>query len=50
MEKIVFECYGFQTVYGFTDSIFIRHCNASASAAAAADNTTTTDSSKHYIA
>jgi DNA polymerase elongation subunit (family B) len=35
MEKISFECYGFQTVFGFTDSIFIRH--------AAAVNTTTTD-------
>ncbi|HKG70284.1 MAG TPA: DNA polymerase domain-containing protein [Nitrososphaeraceae archaeon] len=46
MEKMGFERYGFQTVFGFTDSIFIRHDNASA----AADNTTTTDSSKHYIA
>jgi len=24
-----FEGYGFQTVFGFTDSIFIRHGNAS---------------------
>ena len=26
MEKIGLERYGFQTVFGFTDSIFIRHC------------------------
>jgi hypothetical protein len=32
---------GFQTVFGFTDLIFIRHD--------AIDNTTTTDSSKQYI-
>src|SRR5215213_2730639 len=38
MEKIGFECYGFQTVFGFTDSVFIRH--------AAADNTITTNSLK----
>ena len=25
MEKIGFERYGFQTVFGFTDSVFIRH-------------------------
>jgi DNA polymerase elongation subunit (family B) len=25
MEDIGFECYGFQTVFGFTDSIFVRH-------------------------
>jgi hypothetical protein len=42
MEKMGFEHYGFQTVFGFTDSIFIKH--------AAADNTTITDSSKQYIA
>jgi DNA polymerase elongation subunit (family B) len=42
-----FEHYGFQTVFGFRDSMFIRHGNASS---AAADNITTTDSSKHYIA
>jgi len=38
MEKMGLERYGFQTVFGFTDSIFIRH--------AGADNTLTTDSSK----
>jgi hypothetical protein len=38
MEKIGFESYGFQTVFGFTGSVFIRH--------AAVDNTITTDSSK----
>src|SRR5919107_1760868 len=43
MEKIGFERYGFQTVFGFTDSIFIRHGTT-------ADNTTITDSSKEYIA
>jgi hypothetical protein len=48
MEKIGFERYGFQTVFGFTDSIFIRHGNASPSAAVA--NTTTTDPSNQYIA
>jgi DNA polymerase elongation subunit (family B) len=42
MEKIGFECYGFQTVFGFTDSIFIRHGQA--------DNITTTISSKQHIA
>ena len=36
-----FERYGFQTVFGFTDSIFVRH--------GAADNTLTTDSLKQYI-
>jgi len=41
MEKMGFEHYGFQTVFGFTDSIFIRHAHA--------DNTTTTDSLKQYI-
>jgi DNA polymerase elongation subunit (family B) len=41
MEKLGFERYGFQTVFGFTDSIFIRH--------AAATNTTTKDSSKEHI-
>jgi hypothetical protein len=43
MEKIGFWRYGFQTVFGFTKSIFIRHSNASA--AAGADNITITDSS-----
>ena len=38
MEKMGFECYGFQTVFGFTDSIFIRHGQA--------DNTITTEYSK----
>src|ERR687889_746839 len=33
MEKIGFEHYGFKTVFGFTDSIFIRHGTT-------ADNTT----------
>jgi hypothetical protein len=42
MEKIGFECYGFQTVFGFTDSMFIRHVPA--------DNTLTTESSKLSIA
>ena len=42
MEKMGFERYGFQTVFGFTDSIFIRH-NPS-------NNTTTTDLSNQYIA
>ena len=42
MEKIGFERYGFQTVFGFTDSIFIRH--------AAAYNTSTIDPSKQRIA
>ena len=41
MEKTCFERYSFQTVFGFTDSIFIRH-----DISAAADNTTTTGSSK----
>ncbi len=41
MEKMGFENYGFQTVFGFTDSIFIRHGTA--------DNTTMTDSSKQHI-
>jgi hypothetical protein len=45
MEKIGFEHYGFQTVFGFTDSIFIRHGTASAVAA----NTTIMDSSKQCI-
>ena len=43
MEKMSFEHYGFQTVFGFTDSIFIRHTTA-------ANNTTTLDSSNQYIA
>jgi DNA polymerase elongation subunit (family B) len=42
MEILGFEHYGFQTVFGFTDSIFIRHTTV--------DNTTTTDSSKQLIA
>jgi DNA polymerase elongation subunit (family B) len=42
MEKMGFERYGFQTVFGFTDSIFIRYCNSSV-------NTITIDSSNHYI-
>jgi hypothetical protein len=41
MEKVGFEHYVFQTVFGFTDSIFIRH--------GAVANITTTDSSKQYI-
>jgi hypothetical protein len=45
MEKMGFERYGFQTVFGFTDSIFIRHGTASAAAA----NTTIIDSSKQCI-
>jgi hypothetical protein len=44
MEKMGFEHYGFQTVFGFTDSIFIRHDSISA-----ADNNTTTDSSEQGI-
>jgi hypothetical protein len=42
MEELGFKYHGFQTVFGFTDSIFIRHGNA--------DNNTTTESSKQYIA
>jgi DNA polymerase elongation subunit (family B) len=45
MEKMGFEHYGFQTVFGFTDSIFIRNGTASAAAA----NTPTTESSNQYI-
>jgi DNA polymerase elongation subunit (family B) len=37
MEKIAFECYGFQTGFGFIDWIFIRHSTASSASA----NTTT---------
>jgi len=48
MEKVGFEHYVFQTVFGFTDSIFIRH--GTASSTAAADNTTTESSSNQYIA
>jgi hypothetical protein len=48
MEKLGLEHYGFQTVFGFTDSIFIRH--GTACSTVAASNTTTTDSSKQYIA
>jgi hypothetical protein len=40
MEKIGFEHYGFQTVFGFTDSIFIRHDESA---------NTTTGSSKQFI-
>jgi hypothetical protein len=36
------ECHGFQTVFGFTDSIFIRHDDFV--------NTTTTDLSNQHIA
>jgi DNA polymerase family B len=39
MEKMHFERYGFQTIFGFTDSIFIRHD--------AADNATTESSKQH---
>jgi DNA polymerase elongation subunit (family B) len=45
MEKIGFERYGFQTVFGFTDSIFIRHHTTASTGA----TTTTTDSSKVHI-
>jgi hypothetical protein len=41
MEKKGFENYGFQTVFGFTYSIFIRHGTT--------DNTPTTDPSNQYI-
>ena len=41
MEKMGFEHYGFQTVFGFTDSIFIKHT--------ANDNTVLTDLSKQCI-
>jgi DNA polymerase elongation subunit (family B) len=41
MEKIGFENYSFQTIYGFTDSIFIRH--------SIVDNTIITDSSKEHV-
>ena len=44
MEKIGFECYGFQTVFGFTDSIFVRHHRTGSAA-----NTTMTESSKQRI-
>jgi DNA polymerase elongation subunit (family B) len=44
MEILGFERYGFQTVFGYTDSIFIRHDNSAAVA-----NTATTDYSKQYI-
>jgi hypothetical protein len=39
-----FECHGFQTVFGFRDSIFISNTTASA-----VSNTTTTDSFIRYI-
>jgi hypothetical protein len=42
MEKTCFERYGFQTVFGFTDSIFIRHEEVA--------NTRTEVSSNQYIA
>jgi hypothetical protein len=42
MEKMGFEHYGFKTVFGFTDSIFIRHARA--------NNIIITDSSNQYIA
>jgi hypothetical protein len=42
MEKIGFEHYGFQNVFGFRDSIFIR--DGTASAFIAVDNNTTRDS------
>jgi hypothetical protein len=45
MEKMGFERYGFQTIFGFTHSIFIRHIPASS----AVTNTTTIDSFKRYI-
>jgi DNA polymerase elongation subunit (family B) len=48
MQKIGFERYGFQTVLGFTDSIFIRH-HTIASPSTASNNTITTDSSKQHI-
>ena len=41
MEKISVESYGFQTVLGFTDSIFIRHDVFA--------NTTTESSKQEYI-
>jgi hypothetical protein len=43
MEKMGFEHYGFQTVFGFTDSIFIRHSTAN-------NTITTTFPSNQYIA
>jgi DNA polymerase elongation subunit (family B) len=46
MEKTGFEYYGFQTVFGFTDSIFIRHHGTGS---AAFDNTTTIKSLKQCI-
>jgi hypothetical protein len=48
MEKMGFERYNFQTVFGFTDSIFIRH-HTIASPSTTSDNTITTDSSKQHI-
>jgi hypothetical protein len=35
MEKLGFEHYGFQTVFGFTDSIFIKHHGTASYAAPA---------------
>jgi DNA polymerase elongation subunit (family B) len=49
MKKIGFEHYGFKTVFGFTDSIFIRHPGTD-SPSAAVNNITTTYSSKQHIA
>jgi DNA polymerase elongation subunit (family B) len=43
MEKIGFERYSFQTVFGFTDSIFIRHHSTGSA------NVSTTESSKECI-
>jgi hypothetical protein len=48
MEIMDFDCNGLQTVFSFTNSIFIRH--TATSAAATADNTTKRDSSNQYIA
>jgi hypothetical protein len=48
MEKMGFERYGFRTVFGFTDSIFIRHGTASPSVVD--NNITTRNSSKEYTA
>jgi hypothetical protein len=47
MEMMDVECYAFQTVFGFTDSIFIRHSTISSTAP---DNIITTDLSNHHIA
>jgi hypothetical protein len=47
VEKTGFERYCFQTVFGFTDSIFIRHHRTGSDVAA--DNIRTTDPSKQHI-